>query len=95
MYFGDTVIDSFLIVDVQLDKQELEPQPRALTFIVDICATGAELNPFISYYEPGYYNTSQVAASLAQHLARTKRSAGPTTHHHTIHINFKAHERYV
>ena len=48
------------------------------------------MNSFISYYEPAYYNTSQVADQLL--TGRTKRSAD---HHHSnnININFKAHER--
>jgi hypothetical protein len=64
--------------------------------------SGAVLNPFISYYEPGYYNTTEVAVSLAQqqqqqqqqqqHTTRSKRSPGPLTHP-PIHFHFKAHER--
>jgi hypothetical protein len=64
--------------------------PRGPTADLCICVLGAELNSFISYYEPAYYNTSHVAQQLIN--TRKKRSVNYLSDN-TLNINFKAHER--
>ena len=49
--------------------------------------SGVPLNSFISYYEPAYFNTSDVVYQLNKN--RAKRSLSPST----INIDFRAHNR--
>ena len=48
---------------------------------------GTSLNSFISYYEPVYFNTSDIVYQLKKN--RAKRSLTPST----INFDFQAHNR--
>jgi len=60
-----------------------------LNFLILFISTsqGTPLNSFISYYEPAYFNTSDVVYQLNKN--RAKRSLSPST----INIDFRAHNR--
>jgi len=52
---------------------------------------GAALNSFISYYEPAYYDTSDVVRQLSQN-PRAKRQVSEDSQH-TLKMQFTAHKR--
>ena len=55
--------------------------------------SGSPLNQYISYYEPVYYNASELAGQLSSY--RTRRSIHHNNHNPHFAFDFQAHKRWL